>query len=213
MRLRVPLDSVLDRPVKVKILRVLISPGLELTGREVAAEARIDPAGCARALRELVEIGLLEMQPTGRAHLYKLTQDNLLVSAGLGPLFKAERLLLEAAFQFLQERFEHRVVSAVLFGSYARGEETHDSDVDVLFLVREKSEAEQLETDVLLTASEFSRYFGATVAPYVKPVSEFLEMAKRNAPPINEILATGKDLFGTSLREVLASGSHQVRGA
>lgn len=213
MRLRTPLDSIFDRPIKIKILRVLISPGLELTGREVAAEAGIDPTGCARALRELVEIGLLEMRRRGRAHLYRFPQDNFLVSAGLGPLFMAERSLLGAAFQFLRERFGHRVVSAVLFGSYARGEETHDSDVDVLFLVEGKLEAEQLETDVLSVASEFSRRFGTAVAPYVKPVSEFLEMARHKVPPVKEILATGKDLFGMSLREVLASGAHQVRGA
>ncbi len=213
MRLRSPLDSILDRPSKIKILRVLISPGLELTGREVAAEAGIDPAGGARALRELVEIGLLEMRQRGRAHLYRLPQDNLLVSAGLGPLFMAERSLPGAAFQFLRERFGRRVISAVLFGSYARREETHHSDVDVLFLVEGKSEAEQLETDVLSVASEFSRRFGTAVAPYVKPVSEFLEMARHKVPLVKEILATGRDLFGMPLQEVLGSGSHKVRGA
>ena len=45
MRLRTPLNSILDSAAKVSVLRVLSSPGRELTGREVAAEAGLSVRG------------------------------------------------------------------------------------------------------------------------------------------------------------------------
>lgn len=215
MRLRKPLDSIFDKPAKVKILRVLVSPGLELTGREIAAEARISPASCARGLKALVETGLIEMRRRGRAHLYRLPQEGFLVSTGIVPLFRAERELYDAAIQFLKKRFASRVVSAVLFGSYARGEEGHHSDLDVLFLTRTRRDAALLEEDLQAISSSFSQRFGVVFVPYVKTVDAFRTMVKRKITIAQEILGGGKHLFGRSLQDGLEVGiyeRHRVAG-
>ncbi len=210
MRLRDPLTSILDRPTKVKVLRVLVSPGLELTGRQIAAEAKVNHAGCNRALKELVDIGVVDMRRRGRANLYTLRHENILVARGFVPLFKAERDLFDEAVSYLRRRFERQAVSAVLFGSYARGEGDHRSDLDVLFLVGGGSDAARLERDLLKTASEFYWRFAVTLTPYVKTIARFVRMLAMRAPLAQEIMKEGKDLFGQPMREVLASGAHKA---
>lgn len=211
MRLRDPLDDVFDRATNVKILRILSSPGLELTGREVAAEAGINHAGCTRALKRLAEIGIVEMRKTGRAYLYTLRRQSLLVDQGIVPLFKAERSLFAEAVGFLRSKFAHRVVSAALFGSYAREEESHDSDLDVLFLVESEEDAVAIANEVLGLATDYYARYGLAVNPYVKTVDAARRMVKTGEPPLPGILKEGADLFGRPFREVLLRGAHKVR--
>lgn len=213
MRLRRPLNDIFDRPNKVKVLRVLISPGLELTGREIALEAKINHAGCLRTLAELVEAGIVQVRRGGRAHLYRLRRENYLVERGVARLYEVERDLLGAAVRFLSGRVASRIVSAVLFGSYARGEETLRSDVDVLFLVPSEDDVPKLTEEVLHLNTEFLGRFGVNVATYVKSVREASEMASRRRPPMTEILKDGQDLFGHPFRTVLSHDSHQASRA
>lgn len=200
MRLRDTLNSILDRGAKVKILRVLSSPGLELTGRQIAAEARLSVQTCARALQELVRIGLLDLTRRGRAHVYRVRHDYDIVSHGLVPLFRAERVLYRNAIAFLKEQLEHRVVAAVLFGSYARGEEEDGSDFDVFLLVQRREEAEAVQEYVQRRAGDFHRRFGVVLAPYVKDLRAFRAMVREGVPVAREILARGQLLFGRRLR-------------
>ena len=52
----------------------------------------------------------------------------------------------------LESRFPNHVVRSVVFGSYARGQETPDSDLDILVIVNHFSR--QLENDILDSAYE-----------------------------------------------------------
>lgn len=208
MLLTRPLDRILGRPTNVKILRVLSSPGLELTGREVATEAKVNHSGCARALKQLSEIGVLDMRRKGRANLFTLRDDNFLVQKGLVPLFRAERALFDEAVDFLKRRVADRVVSAVLFGSYARGQANDRSDFDVLLLVENDDGAKSLEELVLSFSSQFQRRFSLSLSPYVKTVKGFQSMVVSSKPPAAQIAKEGRDLFGRPAREVLRHAPH-----
>lgn len=203
VRLRKPLDAIFDNGAKVKVLRVLVSPGLELTGREVAAEAGLSVPTCARALQELVDAGLLDMTKKGRAHLYRVRNRYRLVLKGLMPLFGAERALYEQAVGLLRERFESRVVSAVLFGSHARGKEGEHSDFDVFFLVAQPEDAAKLEDVVQSAVADFHTEFGVTLAPYVQDRGEFQRMVIRRVPITLEIMKDGRLLFGKPIQREL----------
>lgn len=204
MRLRTPLDDILISPNRVKILRILISPGLELSGREIAAEARINHAGCARALRDLAAIGILRMRKTGKAHLYSVRRQNRLVERGLNRLFLAERELFDAAINYLRSRCGKHVVAAVLFGSYARGEERADSDLDIFFAVGDQEDAEWLAGTMDGLSGDFDARFGVHLNSYVKTLEEARAMAARRQPPVSRILREGRDLFGHPLKDVLS---------
>ncbi len=207
MRLTKPLDSILGRPTKVKVLRVLSSPGLELTGRQVAVEAKVNHAGCTRTLKQLTEIGVLEMRRKGRANLYTLRDDNILIQKALIPLFRTERVLFDETVEFLKRRVANRVVSAVLFGSYARGQANDRSDFDVLLVVEGDDGTGDLEELVLRLSTDFQRRFGLSLNPYVKSVRDFQRMVASNSPPAAQIAKEGKDLFGRPVRGILSHAS------
>lgn len=200
MRLRRSLDSIFDNRAKVRVLRVLVSPGLELTGREVAAEAGLSVPTCARALQELVDVGLLDMSKKGRANLYRVRNRYRLILKGLMPLFESERALFEQAVSLLRERFESRVISAVLFGSHARGRESEHSDFDVFLLVARPEDVAGLEDVVHSAVTDFRTEFGVSLSPYVKDRVEFRRMLKRRVPVTAEIMKDGILLFGKPIR-------------
>ena len=57
----------------------------------------------------------------------------------------AERTAVEALVAWLRGRFDGRLRDLALFGSWARGEARHDSDVDVLVVVADLTGAEARE--------------------------------------------------------------------
>jgi predicted nucleotidyltransferase len=72
----------------------------------------------------------------------------------------------------VRERFGTRVVSMRLFGSYARGEATEDSDVDCLVLM----DTADRDTDRAITdlAADLTwQIGGAVVSPMVMSAAEF----------------------------------------
>src|SRR4051794_11299674 len=123
--------SVVSPTLDGDVLVVLAGTTRPLTGREVARLARRGtPPAIAAVLRRLVHQGLVLRQEVGNAFLHTLNRDHLaapavLVLAGLrSALFERVRATLE--------EWELQPVSAVLFGSAARGDGDADSDIDVL---------------------------------------------------------------------------------
>ncbi|TLM98854.1 MAG: MarR family transcriptional regulator [Actinobacteria bacterium] len=148
------LESLLGGPGRIAVLRVLVDAAGPLTGRQVAVEAGLSPAGAMRVLDRLCERGLVVRVRVGRALLHELDRTNELVSRLLLPLFEGERLLaaeaaathtahpraadvnpmirphLEAIEQACRR---HRVGRAALFGSATQPSHLIvPSDVDVL---------------------------------------------------------------------------------
>lgn len=79
---------------------------------------------------------------------------------------------LRAFVAGVRERFGTRVVSMRLFGSYARGDATEDSDVDCLVLLDAiDQDAERAITD--LAADLTWQIGGVVVSPMTMSVAEF----------------------------------------
>lgn len=79
---------------------------------------------------------------------------------------------LRAFVAGVRERYGARVVAVRLFGSYARGEATEDSDVDCLVLLDSiDRDAERAITD--LAADLTWQIGGVVVSPMIMSVTEF----------------------------------------
>jgi predicted nucleotidyltransferase len=79
-------------------------------------------------------------------------------------------LISEALARFgaaLRDRFGARLSEVVLFGSRARGEAHEDSDVDVLVVVDDLSEAERLAVIDLASAIDFASPEWVGLSPLV----------------------------------------------
>jgi len=86
-------------------------------------------------------------------------------------------------------RRDYRAEKVILFGSYARGEETADSDVDILVVAPTKERFFQR----MATVRRLIRGLrdGFPVAPIVLTVRELEKRQKLGDPFVREILETG----------------------
>ena len=89
-------------------------------------------------------------------------------------------------------RRDYRAEKVILFGSYARGEETADSDVDILVVAPTKERFFQR----MATVRRLIRGLrdGFPVAPIVLTVRELEKRQKLGDPFVREILETGVPL-------------------
>jgi len=85
--------------------------------------------------------------------------------------FKLEEGTLDKLRRMLKEGLDvPEVVSAVLFGSVARDEETSSSDVDLLVVTNHKEKVEEI---VSRLQGEVTSRFGNTLMPYYTSEEEF----------------------------------------
>ena len=133
MNLADPMSSVIPG-VQGVILSILARTDQPLTGLTVAELAgdRASAAGIKRAIRPLVEAGLVVLMPAGRAHLYSLNREHVAYPAivQLGALRnELYRRIGDAVSQW-----SVLPLCAGVYGSTARGQATASSDVDLLLV-------------------------------------------------------------------------------
>jgi predicted nucleotidyltransferase len=168
MKLTDALDPVLGSPTKVRLLRTLLgSRSRTWTGRGVAGAARVSTAQAARDLRDLADVGVLLREVKGRSYSWRVNPDHIL-SEPLSALFHEEanlraELVEQIAFCFGSAPIEH----ARLFGSFARGEERADSDVDLFVEVKNKADRSRVERAISQARARVWARFGNPVAAVV----------------------------------------------
>lgn len=114
---------------RLKALRQLYSePSKSYALRELAAAAGVDHAHLLRLLRRWLVVGLVERVDDPRHILYRAARDPSLLP--LVQLFRIDSELINA----LRAKVPAGAEYAGVFGSYARGEESAASDVDVLIV-------------------------------------------------------------------------------
>jgi hypothetical protein len=132
MDIRHPLSAVtptLDGDVLVALAGV----DVELTGREVHRLAnRGSEHGVRKVLDRLVEEGVVRSRRAGSAKLYKLNREHLAAPA-IEALAGMHRELLRRMREAVTA-WRVPAVGVILFGSFARGEATRESDIDVLVI-------------------------------------------------------------------------------
>jgi len=131
MNLSEPATSVLPE-LRASILTTLAGAEDGLTGRGLASLAGTSVTSTARVLDRLVRGGLVHRVEIGSARLYRLNRDHLAASAVLDLADIRSRLLAKLTDQV--RSFEVRPVTALLFGSAARGDGDETSDIDLLLV-------------------------------------------------------------------------------
>lgn len=132
MNLSFPYTAVLSR-TDGQVLSVLAGTTKPLGGREVARIAGVSQNGAWKALRRLVDQGVVIEQPAGgRAMLYTLNRDHL-AAEPIITLTRLRPILIER----IKEHFagwKVPPVHASIFGSAARGDGDSESDIDILLV-------------------------------------------------------------------------------
>jgi predicted nucleotidyltransferase len=102
------------------------------------------------------------------------------------------RALLELA-QKLQEQYARLILTILLFGSKARGEDTPDSDLDVLIVV--DSDDWQLHKQVCYLAADIGLKYNLNLSPRIWSVSHLREMKEMEASFYQNIRQDGISLL------------------
>ncbi|MFN2615966.1 MAG: nucleotidyltransferase domain-containing protein [Thermoleophilaceae bacterium] len=174
-----------------------------LTGRRVAALAGVSVSGAAKVLESLVRGGLVHRVDAGSASLYSLNQAHV----GAAAVTVLAEMRAEVITRMREEisHFSHPPLSALLFGSAARGDGDEDSDVDLL-LVRPAEIDEDDEhwmEDIEQLGSAVRSWTGNPLSLHEYSLAELRTGSSGRRSLLARLQREGILLYGAELRTLL----------
>jgi len=181
----------------IKILRELALNPREYSGRELSKLTGQTLATCQRNLEELVVSQIITFRKAPPSYLYSLNMDLVLNKKNLIPLFKNEAKTLSTVYDSIIKKCKPHCLAIIVFGSYARKEETDGSDLDVCFVVKAGHE-DGLQAAVSNLQDTIYRDYRVTMSPHECSPQNFLK--KRNRSPFKDIYKEGIWLHGMLMK-------------
>ena len=164
MRPTYTIENLLGSRSRIAVLRVIHGVSVPLNASQIAVRAKLSHVAAASVLSDFASMGVILSSPAGRATVHWLNRESVYVENMLEPLLQAERDVPEDLVDDLAGAFQDEAVSVVLFGSYARGDQTPGSDVDVALVADDTDKKSVLESAIAAYASEFRSRFGASLS-------------------------------------------------
>lgn len=147
--------------------------GLAVTARDLERRAGVQHARALRVLADFGESGLVQVQRAGRADLYQLNGEHVLLPA-LRTLFGAEASVQKDLQAFLRARLKRLAVrEAYVFGSVARADTTARSDIDLAVVAPAGAGAKavaELDEQLQEVAATVRRRFGSDLGIQISDV-------------------------------------------
>lgn len=192
------IEHLLGSRSRIAVLRVLHGVNVPLNASQIAARTGLTHPAVTAALRDFVSMGVVNSSPVGRATVHWLSRDNIYVENLLDPLFQAEESLQDDLLDDLAWAFQDHAVSVVLFGSYARGDQTAESDVDVVLVAEDEAARAMLEMAAADHGLRFRTRFGASLSPLVFSVREAANLPRSSPELVSSIRRDGVMISGLS---------------
>ena len=181
------LNDILIKTTEQKILSLFVAnPDKAFYGREISKKLKISLGATSNALGVLKKKNILISEKKGKTNLYTLRLPNTYIE-----YFKTLNSLL--SLEPLIGKLKNISNQIILYGSYASGNFTYDSDVD-LFIVSEKRE------EVLKIIEEFTTDHALNIQPVIKKQVEWMHLDKQDLEFSNE-LSNGITLWEKPINE------------
>ncbi|MGB2959331.1 MAG: nucleotidyltransferase domain-containing protein [Bacteroidota bacterium] len=161
----------------------------------------MSPRSAFKALNAMEALGVVRRQRGGRDHLFTLNRDHFLVTQAILPVFQTEIEFTESLSAAIASAVQGKVVSASIFGSVARREETLHSDLDLCCIVRDKQQVNLVESAIDSRAQTLYRRYGVKLSPVIFTVAEFRK--KRGLGVVKDILDHGMHITGRDPKSIL----------
>lgn len=190
------LEHVLGNKVAIALLRTMIRyRGKIFTVRGLADAAQVSPNEAALTAHDLENLGIITIQPIGRAYHLNLNEKSYILNKIIEPIVNAEKNTVPELIQVLRKHFDtKKVITAAIFGSVASSEEKIDSDIDLLIISNDHDHAVTL-------VSEASRHVSVRFNGNLSPIifTEKQLKAKQKGSLVrsiidNHILICGKEI-------------------
>lgn len=184
-----------------EVLRALqrMTPGR--TGRVIAASCEgVSVAQVNVILRRFEEIGLVTTHSVPPAKQYFLNREHVLCTPLLD-LINAKAQLID----WLTDRLTKTdgIISAILFGSVARGEDTPGSDVDLLLVFSGDKALEGSSGQLQLIEDEFLKRFGNALGITKLSKSDIVASFDQQPAFLTNVIHQGRLLLGQELEQIL----------
>lgn len=197
-----PLNSIFGQKTKINILRHLALYRKEAATRELARETCIAAPNILKLLKELEAENILISKKIGNSISYSLNRANLLVKKIVLPAFNYENNLMSELGSYLAANLKLPIISIILFGSRARGEEKPESDIDLAFIVKAGDEA-RCEKEIINLNPAISAGFGSSIAPIIYSTAEFSAKAKSQERLVKNIIKEGRIIYGRLISDLI----------
>lgn len=181
---------------RAKILeQLLFFPRKEWTGRELSRHARVSPPQTQMALRVLEAYDLVFSRPAGRSRLWVLNREHAFITPLKSLLSVREDFqaaFVDALRSDLDRTSFEKIREITLFGSVARGQDRHGSDIDVFVVVSDPRIVEKIRETCLEISVRLMDRFGKVVMPLVwSPI----EVKEKNPSLLRNIRREGITFF------------------
>ena len=127
----------------LKIFKFFYSHDSEFSGREIAIHIKLNPIVCLKELEKLVRARMLDKKKVGASYLFSINR-NVYWDLIIFPLLKSEEKIFSQVKKDIVNTLGEYSSKIIIFGSYARGEQGSDSDIDVCFVVKDKKKAQRI---------------------------------------------------------------------
>ena len=131
------LEQMFEKYMEWKLLRLFLqNPNQNFYTKEIARKTGLGSGTVNNFLKNIHKDNILTKEIVGNVHLYRLNNELELVKQfkKVNTLIELEKVKLTKQFQ----KTDNTIISLILYGSYATGENFAKSDIDLLLLVHEK---------------------------------------------------------------------------
>lgn len=190
------LEQVLGNKTVITLLRTMITyRGKIFTVRGLADEANVSTNETALVVHDLEKMGIIKIQPIGRAYHLELNEKSYLLSEIIEPAINAEKNTMNELIQVLRKYFDtKKIITAAIFGSVASVEEKIDSDIDLFIISNNHDHAITLVSEA---SKQVSIRFNGMLSPIIFTEKEFKAKQKGSLVQSiidNHILICGKKI-------------------
>lgn len=140
-----PLDGVFGSVAAVRVLRVLINHGGSLAVSDIARRTQLTLPSVRTSMRRLIEERILTGIDAGRTTIATFDRATPLAAVLIG-IFAAERRQAATTLDLVKRgalRLKPRPMALWLYGSVARGNDSHASDIDIALVTGAPNAGEQ----------------------------------------------------------------------
>jgi len=169
--------------------------GKIFTVRGLADEANVSTNETALIVHDLEKMGIIKIQPIGRAYHLELNEKSYLLSEIIEPAINAEKNTMNELIQVLRKYFDtKKIITAAIFGSVASAKEKIDSDIDLFIISNDYDHAITLVSEA---SKQVSIRFNGMLSQIMFTEKEFKSKQKGSLVQSiidNHILICGKKI-------------------
>jgi len=187
MKMHAVYEDVLGNKTKIRILRVMFEyPDKTFSEHELSRFTHVPQPTIHRNMGELVNSNLVIFSRMGKMNLFRLNRKSVLYNA-VGQFLQVERDLLAELEKVITAALEHEddIIAVNLYGSFAKGLERSDSDIDIIVVVSNDADIEAINERVEDLGRLIRTRFGNALSCTIKRRRELKEI--RHKQIYNEI--------------------------